>query len=648
MTRLNPGYPQPVSVPGIPSGLPNQPVSTPAAGPAAPQPSASGTDQVQLSTQGGTASPIPTPNPALLAEGMDLRQFDQLFANSNHNLADFQKVLQARPDIRQHLQSLKHGPETVRLLEKAANQSLNSKEIKQIQTFLTESVGARIHYPGHASGIDGRYGSRTHSALEHWMRQQVARSSQVPTSPPTASLSGPQLQALLPVQRQSLTTVARVFAKLPAAARQKLAQMPSGEALIALLTTATQRPLNQTEIRTLQRALVAGGASLKYPGHATGVDGDYGQKTYQALRQVLLQSLENTPIQGGTPAEPALPQDGPYPRYDKMLADNLLDMTLALGYDEGSAHYAPSHLLEEQKLTREIEARGFQRNDARALELLAQAGKQVNAQYSAFYVKENIGEANGKPVHSIIRVLKSGDGLSGGVTRKAAVEGMNQSDVFMYGGHARYGTGPDFDRNFKITINWDGFPGARAKGTVTYTDYEELKHLLSPEDNDMKALEALRALQKAGRVTLEGSNQGNIRIGTENKHPYELGSHLMHEALAQTPAPSLSEEIQGEQYRLWLFNGCRTHDYQEPIRAMGRKNPALNSKNLDLIMTNQTLWWDATAQSLLTFMDGVMKFESARQLTQQLKQANPDQGQKGPTHVYQGFDDNPMSQPLRR
>jgi hypothetical protein len=121
----------------------------------------------------------------------------------------------------------------------------------------------------------------------------------------------------------------------------------------------------------------------------------------------------------------------------------------------------------------------------------------------------------------------------------------------------------------------------------------------------------------------------------------------MNEALKDTSSQSLTEEISGDQYRLWLFNGCRTQDYQTPIRTMGQKNSALSSENLDLFMTNQTLWWENTAGSLMAFLDGVSAFEKTADLSERLQKANPEQSQNGKTHVRQGFDDNPLSAPFR-
>ena len=45
---------------------------------------------------------------------------------------------------------------------------------------------------------------------------------------------------------------------------------------------------------------------------------------------------------------------------------------------------------------------------------------------------------------------------------------MDQGDVFEYGGHARYGTGPDFDRNYRFTVDWDKVAGSAKTGTEEF------------------------------------------------------------------------------------------------------------------------------------------------------------------------------------
>lgn len=612
-------------------------------------------------------------------------EFDRLFSGQKLNLKDVQSVLTRRPDLAAAIQALPGGTAILALLKQAVERPLKEAEVLQLQHFLVENTGAKIGYKGHATGLDGDYGSRTHGALLQFLRQKLNVSpgagaqttAQVasqpspapalpasPTQPSPPELSPERLQQFLSGPRQSLKTVAKVVQQLPQASRTQIAKTPEGARFLASLEKAEQTPLNKAEIQAMQAFLVKQGASLRYPGHPTGIDGQYGTKTFQAIRDYLAQRLQSpspsappqgsvsTPTQVPTPTPtqpvaPVGPTDGPYPRYDRMVEDGLLDMTVALGYDEGAPGYAPSHLSEEIRLTSEIQSRGFVRNDAKALELLKKAGKEVNGSYSAFYLKENIATANGQPVHSIVRVITSGDGQAGAEKRKTALEGMNQSDVFMYGGHARFGTGPDFDSNLEVTIDWEGVPNAKGQGKVTYSDESSLKTLLSPSGNDSQALDALKRLQQLGKVKIQGQNAGNLRIGNENKYPYEFGSYLMNEALKDTSTQSLAEEISGDQYRLWLFNGCRTQDYQSPIRAMGQKNAALNSENLDLFMTNQTLWWENTAGSLMAFLDGVSAFEKTADLSDRLQKANPDQGKNGKTHLRQGFDDNPMQAPFR-
>jgi hypothetical protein len=251
-------------------------------------------------------------------------------------------------------------------------------------------------------------------------------------------------------------------------------------------------------------------------------------------------------------------------------------------------------------------------------------------------VKENISEKDGKPVHALVRVIHAGDGTQGAQKRAAAIEAMNQSDVFMYGGHARYGTGIDFDRNFTVTIDWQGVANAPDTGKVTYKDYGALKELLG---GNAKANQWLTTLQKQGKIDIEGSNDGNVRMSEKDLHRAEFGSRLMNEAL-EGVQNTLSEEIQGDRYRLWLFNGCRTVDYMPSIEAEAKDNSMLKSKNLDVVTTEQTLYWQNISHSLMNFLDGVMAQDGTPDLLQRMEQANPQQADRA-THSVHGFADNP-------
>lgn len=528
---------------------------------------------------------------------------------------------------RQQLQA--QAPEVYALLQKGP---LTATENRQLQQALVDA-GHDLSYPGHPTGVDGDFGPRSRAALASWAQQhsQVAEEPATPAQPtqPTTPPAEPEapvappaakpsLSAETPLNRlaqQVLDLPADTQAKLPTALQEALRQVAGGD---------TSKPT----AKALQQALVDMGQKLNYPGHATGVDGQPGQRTRQALVNVVESAI--------TGKAAAVQKSGPFPHYDRMLDDNLLDMTLAIGYDEGTDVYASAHTFEQRKMLDALADRGFVRDDAKALALLKAAGQDLQADYTALYVKENVSEKDGKPVHAIVRVIHAGDGTQGAEKRAAAIEAMNQSDVFMYGGHARYGTGMDFDRNFTVTIDWNGVPNAPAQGKVTYKDYGALKDLLG---GNAEANQWLATLDKQGKISVEGSNDGNIRMSEKDMHRAEFGSRLMNKALEGVDN-TLSEEIQGDRYRLWLFNGCRTVDYMPSIQAESRENPLLGSKNLDVMTTEQTLYWHNISNSLMQFLDGVMAQDGTPDLLGRMTGANPEQADHA-THSVHGFADNP-------
>lgn len=519
---------------------------------------------------------------------------------------------QKHPEVYRQLLEPHQSPANTRLLQQAI-----------------ADAGYDLRYPGHATGVDGDFGARSQAALHQLIQDVQPSTAPAPSEPPAPPASTPPVpEPLSPPLRslnasdslprlvtQILAMPEAVRAKLPAPLEHALTKIAAGDHSRATATA-------------LQQALVDMGQKLNYPGHSTGIDGQPGQRTRQALVNVA------EAAQTGQAA--AVQKSGPFPHYDRMLDDNLLDMTMAIGYDEGTDQYASAHIFEERKMMNELADKGFVRDDAKARALLKAAGQEIKADYTAFYVKENISEKDGKPVHALVRVIHAGDGTQGAQKRAAAIEAMNQSDVFMYGGHARYGTGIDFDRNFTVTIDWQGVANAPATGKVTYKDYGALKELLG---DNAKANQWLTTLQKQGKIDIQGSNDGNIRMSEKDLHRAEFGSRLMNEALDGVKN-TLSEEIQGDRYRLWLFNGCRTVDYMPSIEAEAQDNSVLKSKNLDVVTTEQTLYWQNISHSLMNFLDGVMAQDGTPDLLQRMEQANPQQADRA-THSVHGFADNP-------
>jgi len=313
------------------------------------------------------------------------------------------------------------------------------------------------------------------------------------------------------------------------------------------------------------------------------------------------------------------------PDYDRMFEDGLLEITIARGFDEhGNAGPEAAQILQGL-----VGVRGFEVNAEKAAALRAAAGRPKSTTKATWLVKENVGESAGKPVHAVIRLVAPevealGDGSG---ARAAALEGMNQGDAFMYGGHARYGTGPDFDRNYRFTVNWDlvKSPPAGKSGIEVYLDADKLQEDLKIYGGAAKRIARFEQLRAAKVITFEAVSTGNIGINPKPmSHTGDFGAHLMGLAAAGQDRP-LESTITESRYRVWLFNGCSTKDYVKAIRKSGETNAQLRAGQLGLHVTDDAIPSSESAEALLTYLDGLMARESAAALEERLEKAvSPD------------------------
>ncbi|MFC1706618.1 peptidoglycan-binding protein [Planctomycetota bacterium] len=132
------------------------------------------------------------------------------------------------------------------------------------------------------------------------------------------------------------------------------------------------------------------------------------------------------------------------PDYESVFADGRADMTIAIGYDESGTTDGTV-----QKTLRNLINRGFSRIDPESMpqgerERLGLSGDRFTSGAS-YYHKSETDPQTGKPVDYVCRVITpdASDNPSevAGMFRNA----MENDEIVMYNGHARYGTGPDFD-----------------------------------------------------------------------------------------------------------------------------------------------------------------------------------------------------------
>jgi hypothetical protein len=95
----------------------------------------------------------------------------------------------------------------------------------------------------------------------------------------------------------------------------------------------------------------------------------------------------------------------------------------------------------------------------------------------------------------------------------------------------------------------------------------------------------------------------------------------------------MSKQRFDRKYRLWMFNGCRTHDYFYNLRKL---NPQANAGGLDLLGTRRLIYWNAIPDTMLALVDGLCARDDYRQLLARLAASNPvddSDGETGPSHV---------------
>jgi hypothetical protein len=192
-------------------------------------------------------------------------------------------------------------------------------------------------------------------------------------------------------------------------------------------------------VERMQRALISAGFPL--PGY--GADGDFGPQTRDALASFQQQNgLEADGVLDANTLG-ALDQKGGaaatrYPEYGKLFADGVLNTTIAVGYDEDG-----SDLSEVPQVRAGLQQRGFQPLDVKnlddpQLEELGLDPKKIDRD-GEYWTKSF--DAGGKPVLAAVRLIDRASPEA----KQQFEDSMANAELVVYSGHARYGTGPDFD-----------------------------------------------------------------------------------------------------------------------------------------------------------------------------------------------------------
>ncbi len=299
-------------------------------------------------------------------------------------------------------------------------------------------------------------------------------------------------------------------------------------------------------VERMQRALLAAGCPLP----RFGADGDFGAETRAALEQFQTRAgLEPTgtldaatlgalDAKGGAAATR-------YPEYGELFKDGVLDATIAIGFDEDG-----SDLSEGPQVRAGLAQRGFEPLDVAHLSDAALRGLGLDPskldREATYYAKLFV--ADGRPVRALVKLIDRDSPQA----KEQFARAMSNAEVVVYSGHARYGTGPDFDR------------------------------IDSPD--------------------------GNFVIG----QTYAPG-HVVF------GANDLAKTHLSDGYQLMFFDACRTKDYLDDLRSIPRNK---NAGNLDLVVSDQPVYWSDGTANVFAALDGVMGRQSIDELQSGFERIN--------------------------
>jgi len=431
-------------------------------------------------------------------------------------------------------------------------------------------------------------------------------------------------------------------------------RQPEGETTGSALTSVGPATWSREDTILIQRQLQRLGLyrirvdGIVGPMTESGLVEAFGSDEWRRLDTgTLLQRLREAQPVEGTRGEHAL-------RYGEMFRDGVIDMTLGIGFDEAGNQESTIERFQEVLADRQ-----FVEDRDGAAEIYTQAGRAMGpSAFGRFFVRRDAltyrppaGEE--RAIHAVVRLVYTEDGSQGGEASGAFREGMVQSDVAYYTGHGRYGSGPDFDRNMSYELLDDA-------GNVTESieDYDVLEVRLRNEGRRFgrSAWQQFLWRERRGRIHVIGFNAGNVFINPQDLHSGEFGARLMYwnlrreggegAALATGPGGELAAGAEANperRYRLLVFDGCRTQDYERSIR----RTAGFGAHSADVLATRRTVNWGDEVNTLASFLDSVLQQQSAETIVRGMDaQQGPENpgGRSGGAYRGSGLQDNPVIQ----
>jgi hypothetical protein len=358
-------------------------------------------------------------------------------------------------------------------------------------------------------------------------------------------------------------------------------------------------------VSKVQRALVDLGFDL--PLHR--VDGRFGAETTTAISEfrsrygpspgdildaATLEVLDRvTPTSTDTQVEHTVD-------YGQLLADNRLDVTVGFGHSDTNTAFrnAEGEVEDTSSTVEEVKAERFREwmtSRGFALELLGFNGsvEHWKAEHN-FVWYDDEGGAHSQTADVWVQLIVAGPGASA-----AFGSGLSQGELTLYSGHARYGSGPDFDP------------------------------MDSSEENFRIGIDA--ALQAAGRQT---------KVAEARHHGVAVDE--VNDLVELTSSPDFDRD----RYRVLFLKACTSMAYLDELRS-----EVGGTAQLDVVGSRVPTQFTrehsrVNANDMQIFLGGVLDGETVEDIVRALDQSQADlYGNTNRRGVYtmSGVGDNPIS-----
>src|SRR5262249_49343752 len=423
--------------------------------------------------------------------------------------------------------------------------------------------------------------------------------------------------------------------------------------------TVTGEATDREEMKAIQREL------RRLRLYSKGIDGIEGFFTDQGLTEAFggddwfpLSNAEIiTRLQA---AERPRAGSGHQLRYAELFKDGVLDVTYGFGYLEGELEGRQAMVDYSKSLpvaaATALAGLGFSEDAAGARGILGRVGRLVEPDaVGAFYVKRaafTYAPSAGTPpdIDVVVRVISDAAGDRGRESLDAFVDAMANGDVAYYSGHGRFGSGPDFDQDYVVKFLDD------AGNVVQVFDDEDVVEKVLRQEGDPWAVFQRRVSKSPPTIIVEVTDAGNLWLNAKNAHPAEFGAKLMYWALehgARVASGSggrleLATAASSHRYRVLVFDGCRSQDYDRSLRNTG----GFGTREADIIETTRTIGFTreiskperVEVQAFNAFLSDLMDQDSgeriAKDMGAQMKEFEAQY--KGDPYTFSGLGDNPL------